>query len=852
LIDSSWLLINPSAGRAARRFWFAFRCCDFCQSDGNHLRNSCGGFEQSDRDEQKLQEKVAMKAKVLLTFLFLLLPVSEASACPCTIWPNTTTPALVDAGADAPVELGVTFKADSNGYITGIRFYKSARNTGTHTAHLWSGAGALLASATFSGESSSGWQQVNFAKPVAITANTVYVASYHTMVGHESVGRYFFATSGVSRAPLHALANVSGSPDGPYTYGSTSTFPRSTYRSSNYWVDVVFAGTAASPLQITMPQLPGAMVAGTYSVPLKASGGTVPYTWRLISGGLPSGLALSTSGTISGTAKTAGTFSFSVQVKDVAGHSATGNFRINVGAPAPGVVIVSPSSGATVSGTVYAQGTASDSVSLTSVHVSVDGGSYVSASGTSRWTFSIDTNSLSNGLHTISARVSDAAGITATSAPVGISVKNGALATDCTLYASPSGNDGNSGTTPTAAKSLTGAAAATRPGSVVCLHGGNYNLSSSFSPPSSGTPSSWITYRDYGDGSVNIVWTGAADASPIFRLGTGSFPSGPAYLEFRGLNLNGHGNAGDAFFCHGAHHLRFIGNTMSDTGGSGIGTRDCDYLTADHNVINHNGYVPSSTSVPQWYGWTSGISFNSNQWFDNYGGFHNIISNNIVVGEYDSSSNHTDGNGIILDLSNGSYTASTANTPPALIINNVVYGNGGRCVHAFIVTNFWVVNNTCYKNNLDSTLGNAGSFSTNNSHDGYFVNNISVAWDDNNAAYVQEGTNSNIHYYADLYFGSSVNFASSFPSEFIQANPLFANAPSLAGGQYATALAPSLLGDGLHLLPVSPARDRGIDPSTLPNVPAAIVTDLQKYIYADINGKTRVRGSFDLGAYQFQ
>lgn len=792
-----------------------------------------------------------MKVKVLLAFLFLLLPALGASACPCTIWPITAVPAVVDGGPDAPVELGVSFKADSNGSITGIRFYKSARNTGMHTAHLWSGAGVLLASATFTGESASGWQQVNFSKPVVIKANTVYVASYHTMVGHESVNRYYFATSGATRTPLHALANVSGSPDGPYTYGSVSAFPRTTYRSSNYWVDVVFTGTASSALQITTPQLPGATVAGTYSAALKATGGTVPYTWNLISGGLPSGLALGTSGTISGTAKTAGTYSFTIQVKDGAGHSATGNFRINVGTPAPAVVIVSPASGTTVSGTVYVQGTASDSVSLTSVHVSVDGGSYVSASGTTRWTLGIDTNSLSNGPHTISARVSDAAGITATSSPVGISVKNGALATDCTLYASPSGNDGNSGTLPTAPKTLTGAAAATRPGSVVCLHSGTYNLSSSFSPPNSGTPSSWITYKDYGDGSVNLVWTGAADASPMFRLGSGSFPSGPAYLEFRGLNLNGRGNAGDAFFCQGAHHLRFIGNTMSNTGGSGIGTRDCDYLTADHNVINHNGYMPASTSVPQWYGWTSGISLNSNQWFDNYSGFHNVISNNIVVGEYDSSSNHTDGNGIILDLSNGSYTASTANTPPALIINNVVYGNGGRCVHAFIVTNFWVVNNTCYRNNLDSTLGNAGSFSTNNSHDGYFINNISVAWSGNNGAYVQEGTSANIHYYADLYSGSAVNFASSFPSQFIQADPLFVGPPSLTGGQYTTALAPSLLGNGLTLLAVSPARGKGIDPSTLANVPAAIVTDLQKYIYTDINGKTRVRGNFDLGAYQF-
>src|ERR1700676_4147078 len=204
-----------------------------------------------------------MKVKFLLTFLFLLLSALEASACPCTIWPSTATPATLAAGPEAPLELGVTFKADSNGYITGIRFYKSARNTGIHTAHLWTGGGALLASASFSGESSSGWQQVNFAKPVAITANAAYVASYHTSVGHESVSRYFFANSGVNRTPLHALANVNGVPDGPYTDGRASSFPRNIYHSSNYWVDVVFAPTApTSALQIVTPQLPGASLAG--------------------------------------------------------------------------------------------------------------------------------------------------------------------------------------------------------------------------------------------------------------------------------------------------------------------------------------------------------------------------------------------------------------------------------------------------------------------------------------------------------------------------------------------------------------------------------------------------------------
>jgi hypothetical protein len=45
---------------------------------------------------------------------------------------------------------------------------------------------------------------------------------------------------------------------------------------------------------------------------------------------------------------------------------------------------------------------------------------------------------------------------------------------------------------------------------------------------------------------------------------------------------------------------------------------------------------------------------------------------------------------------------------------------------------------------------------------------------------------------------------------------------------------------------------RGVDPTTLPNVPTAIINDLKKYIYKDIRGNSRAPGSsFDLGAYTY-
>ena len=48
-------------------------------------------------------------------------------------------------------ELGVKFRSDVDGFITGIRFYKGAGNTGTHLGHLWSATGTLLGTATFIG-----------------------------------------------------------------------------------------------------------------------------------------------------------------------------------------------------------------------------------------------------------------------------------------------------------------------------------------------------------------------------------------------------------------------------------------------------------------------------------------------------------------------------------------------------------------------------------------------------------------------------------------------------------------------------------------------------------------------------
>jgi sulfur relay (sulfurtransferase) complex TusBCD TusD component (DsrE family) len=164
-----------------------------------------------------------------------------------TIWPTTAVPGTVDGGPDSAVELGVKFRSDVAGNVTGIRFYKATANTGTHLGHLWSSTGTLLASATFAGESASGWQQVNFATTVALAASTVYVASYHVTAGHYSEDDNYFASKGVDNPPLHALTNGVSGGNGVYAYGSTSAFPNQTWNAANYWVDVVFSPGTTLP-----------------------------------------------------------------------------------------------------------------------------------------------------------------------------------------------------------------------------------------------------------------------------------------------------------------------------------------------------------------------------------------------------------------------------------------------------------------------------------------------------------------------------------------------------------------------------------------------------------------------------
>ena len=85
-------------------------------------------------------------------------------------------------------------------------------------------------------------------------------------------------------------------------------------------------------LQITTGQTLSTGIVGTvYGQFLIATGGTQPYNWSLISGKLPPGLALSSTGEISGTPTTIGTSTFTAKVIDAASNTQTQSYSITIG-----------------------------------------------------------------------------------------------------------------------------------------------------------------------------------------------------------------------------------------------------------------------------------------------------------------------------------------------------------------------------------------------------------------------------------------------------------------------------------------------------------------------------------------
>ena len=89
--------------------------------------------------------------------------------------------------------------------------------------------------------------------------------------------------------------------------------------------------TTATALSISTGALPDASIGISYSQTLNASGGTGPYSWKIIEGSLPGGFSLSSrTGSISGMPLSPGTHNFTVEVSDSADAVVTKALSITI------------------------------------------------------------------------------------------------------------------------------------------------------------------------------------------------------------------------------------------------------------------------------------------------------------------------------------------------------------------------------------------------------------------------------------------------------------------------------------------------------------------------------------------
>ena len=206
-------------------------------------------------------------AAFIFAGLGALVYVSAASTT-YSLWGNNAIPKIITNDNHDSIELGLRFRSGVAGYVTGVRFYKGAQNTGTHTGSLWTGDGHQLATTKFTQETASGWQTAEFAKPVSIAANVTYVISYHAPTGRFSSTIGYFDNGAYTNQKLTAVRH-----NGVYKFSNAnSAFPRNVHDNTNYWVDVVFSAKLVSaPVAPAAPSNVVANLQGTNSVALSWS-----------------------------------------------------------------------------------------------------------------------------------------------------------------------------------------------------------------------------------------------------------------------------------------------------------------------------------------------------------------------------------------------------------------------------------------------------------------------------------------------------------------------------------------------------------------------------------------------------
>jgi Putative Ig domain len=171
-------------------------------------------------------------------------------------------------------------------------------------------------------------------------------------------------------APYHWTLGAGALPQGIQIDASNGSIGGTTSSSGSFSFTVVATDAAShsatrqlslavanqtTPLVVQTVTLPNATEGTSYIDTLAASGGEAPYRWSISSGTLPTGIQLNSSGSISGTAYTTGSFSFIVQATDAASNTSTRQLALAVGAPSIPLAVQTSALPDATAGTAYLQ-----------------------------------------------------------------------------------------------------------------------------------------------------------------------------------------------------------------------------------------------------------------------------------------------------------------------------------------------------------------------------------------------------------------------------------------------------------------------------------------------------------------
>ncbi len=335
-----------------------------------------------------------------------------------------------------------------------------------------------------------------------------------------------------------------------------------------------------------------------------------------------------------------------------------------------------------------------------------------------------------------------------------------------TWHVSGAGNDASDGkTAQTAFRSLQKAETVVQPGDVVLIGNGVYTNaergdgSAVLDIKSSGKPDAWITWkaapgqhpeiRPGGWAGIQVTGSyhiidglsviGGNDSIVLLQAqeDTKNVKANP-FFNTNGIFINGRPRKPD----EKPHHVIVRNCTVCNCPGGGIIAIETDYTTIEDCKVYNNAWFMR-------YG-GSGISTLNNWAHDDAPGYHTVIQRNFVWNNktmvaWEKIGKLSDGNGIILDVTDQNNsgatnpdaaavikknTDSSAPKPQrpewkgrALIANNLSAYNGGSGIHTFRTKHVDIINNTTYSNG--GIVGYPEIFA-NSSEDVVFLNNIIV------------------------------------------------------------------------------------------------------------------------------